>query len=208
MHENLSSVIAKNLSTLRKEKGLTQGEIAERFHYSDKSISKWEKGESLPDIGVLKELAAFYEVSLDFLVTEHSEEALKEKAIDSPRSLLKEKLILTMLGICTVISIICIAEVILRINLSVSSWQSFELYFWLPAASFLTLIVFSQKWQWQRTKLVSAIFFVWLTCLALYLELGYDLGAKGWQCWFVLLIPIPITVGIFLTKGLRRASLE
>lgn len=207
MCESLPLIIAKNLATLRKAKGLTQGEVAERFNYSDKSISKWEKGDSLPDVRVLKELADFYEVSLDFLVTEHSEETLKDKAIHSPTSLFKEKLILTMLGICTVISIFCIAEVILRIN-PVHNWQSFELYFWLPAASFLTLIVFSQRWHWDMAKFIAAISFVWLTCLALYLELGYDLGTKGWQCWFVLLTPIPITIGLALTKGLRLASLK
>lgn len=207
MNESLSLIIAKHLSTLRKAKGLTQGEVAERFNYSDKSISKWEKGDSLPDIGVLKDLADFYEVSLDFLVSEHSEETLKEKAIHSPTSLFKEKLILTMLGICTVISIFCIAEVILRIN-PINPWRSFELYFWLPAASFLTLIVFSQRWHWTTTKLIAAICFVWFLCLALYLELGYDLGDKGWQCWFVLLTPIPITIAIALAKGLRLTSLR
>ena len=49
--------IAKNLAFYRKEAGLTQAELAKRINYSDKSVSKWEQGNGVPDIYILMQLA-------------------------------------------------------------------------------------------------------------------------------------------------------
>lgn len=64
-----NSTLKENLIHLRKQKGLTQKELAVKLNYSDKVISKWERGESLPDIVALNCLAEFYQVSLDELVS-------------------------------------------------------------------------------------------------------------------------------------------
>ena len=55
--EELRTVIANNLMNLRKASKLTQLELAEKLNYSDKAISKWERGESLPDLMLLKQIA-------------------------------------------------------------------------------------------------------------------------------------------------------
>ncbi len=52
------------LKRLRKEKGFTQEQLAERFHVSDRTVSRWENGNNLPDLSVLVELADFYEVEI------------------------------------------------------------------------------------------------------------------------------------------------
>ena len=57
---NQQDLLAKNLAYYRKASGLTQLELAEKFNYSDKSVSKWERGEGFPDVFVLKSLADFY----------------------------------------------------------------------------------------------------------------------------------------------------
>ena len=56
-NEELKITVGSNLSRLRKECGLTQAELAERINYSDKAVSKWERGESLPDVLTLLSLA-------------------------------------------------------------------------------------------------------------------------------------------------------
>ena len=58
--EKLNLIIAKNLSELRRQNKLTQLEVAEKLNYSDKAVSKWEQGESLPGIEVLYKLAKLY----------------------------------------------------------------------------------------------------------------------------------------------------
>ena len=67
----ISKIIGANLSSLRKNKKWTQAELAFQLNYSDKAISKWETGETTPDIDTLLTLANLYNVSLDYLVTEH-----------------------------------------------------------------------------------------------------------------------------------------
>ena len=68
--QDLKFIIAKNIQKLRQEKGMTQLELAEKLNYSDKTVSKWERGESLPDIVVLKSVADIFQVTLDYLVEE------------------------------------------------------------------------------------------------------------------------------------------
>jgi len=63
-----SEVLQNNLIKLRQEKGITQKELAETINYSDKVISKWERGESHPSIEAISDLAEYFGVSIDFLV--------------------------------------------------------------------------------------------------------------------------------------------
>ena len=67
--KDIKSNIARNIQELRKARGMTQLELAERLNYSDKAISKWERGESVPDLYVLKQLADFYNVKIDTLIS-------------------------------------------------------------------------------------------------------------------------------------------
>ena len=73
--ESLKTVIAKNIVSLRKANHLTQTELADKLNYSDKAVSKWERGDSLPDVIVLKQIADLFGVTLDYLVqSEHRQE--------------------------------------------------------------------------------------------------------------------------------------
>ena len=56
-YENITALIAENLIYYRKKAKLTQSEVAAKLCYSDKSVSKWERAEGVPDIHVLVELA-------------------------------------------------------------------------------------------------------------------------------------------------------
>ena len=69
--EQLRAIIAANVSRLRLERGLTQQELANQLNYSDKAVSKWERGESAPDISVLARIAAIFGVTVDYLITDH-----------------------------------------------------------------------------------------------------------------------------------------
>ena len=52
------------LKQLRKEKGLTQEQLAEQFYVSGRTVSRWETGSNMPDLGILVELADFYDVDI------------------------------------------------------------------------------------------------------------------------------------------------
>ena len=66
-NEELKTVVGSNLARLRRDRGLTQAELAERINYSDKAVSKWERGESLPDVLTLLSLARELETDLNTL---------------------------------------------------------------------------------------------------------------------------------------------
>ena len=72
---NIKKIVAANISALRQDKEMTQLELAEKINYSDKAVSKWERGESLPDLAVLIEVANLFGVTLDYLVSEKHEAA-------------------------------------------------------------------------------------------------------------------------------------
>ena len=77
--KDIKSHVAKNLGALRKQRGLTQAEIAERLNYSDKAISRWDKGDTLPDINVLYEICQFYGITMNDLVGDGEVKAKEDK---------------------------------------------------------------------------------------------------------------------------------
>ena len=68
--QDLREIIARNIVELRTSRGLTQNNLAEMLNYSDKAVSKWERGESVPDVAVLKAIADIFSVTVDYLITE------------------------------------------------------------------------------------------------------------------------------------------
>lgn len=84
--EELKIIIGSNIARLRTEHKLTQLELAEKLNYSDKSISKWERGEAVPDVYVLVRLAELFSVSVDQLLSANG----KEKPSDDSTAALRD----------------------------------------------------------------------------------------------------------------------
>ena len=75
-NNNMRIIIADNIIKFRKKAKLTQAELAQKLNYSDKAVSKWERGDALPDIIVLNDIAKIFNVTLDSLVS-NKEEKIK-----------------------------------------------------------------------------------------------------------------------------------
>ena len=74
LNENdFKKIVVENLIYYRKLNKLTQLQLAEKLNYSDKAISKWERAESIPDIIILKQIADLFGVTVDYIITEHTE---------------------------------------------------------------------------------------------------------------------------------------
>lgn len=191
--KDLSKTVSHNLSTLRKARGLTQGQLAERFSYTDKSISKWETGEGLPDINVLAELASFYGVTLDYLIQNHEDETLEKDGKKDPKDIARNKIIIVALGVVFVWMVAAVTFSALKIS-GVQNWSPWLCFVWAIPASFFALTYFSKRWGKAFQTLLCAIFSFWFSAFSLYIELGIDIEV-GWSLWFILLIPIPATIG-------------
>jgi len=89
------------LAQLRKERGLTQEQLGEKLGVTNKTVSRWEKGNYLPPVEMLQELSTFYEVSINELLSgqhltemeyrKHAEENMKSALAESSFTL-KEKI--------------------------------------------------------------------------------------------------------------------
>lgn len=83
--------IGEFILTKRKEKGLTQKELGEKLYVTGKAISKWERGLSIPDIGILEELSKILEVEIEEIL--HGENGNKKKVnIDKEIKIIKEEI--------------------------------------------------------------------------------------------------------------------
>lgn len=153
--DDLKVTIAKNLTELRSAAHLTQLQLAEKLNYSDKAVSKWERGEAIPDIRVLIKIADLYNISIDDIVTPK-----KEKSIKPKMNTFKKRVLITLLSVGLVWFV---ATVIFMIVFFISS---IEKYAWLtficaPFASAIVLTVFSVKWGNRITNAISSSLVVW-----------------------------------------------
>ena len=71
--EELKLITASNIINLRTRAGMTQAELGYKLNYSDKTISKWERAEAIPDAFVLKQMGEIFGVTVDDLLSSHDE---------------------------------------------------------------------------------------------------------------------------------------
>ena len=78
------------LKHLRKEKGLTQEQLAEQFYVSSRTVSRWETGSNMPDIDMLIELADFYDVDIREIIDgERKSENMDQETKDTLKKVAK-----------------------------------------------------------------------------------------------------------------------
>ena len=187
--DNLNYIVAKNLTELRKKKRLTQAELAEKLNYSDKAVSKWEKGESLPGVEVLYKLSKLYGVSLDYIV---GEEAVKPSSLPSQQKKYNTIILLSVLAVwllSTVIYIFC------DIFADLKPWLVFC---WAVPASLVVTLVFDVIWH--RKKL----FFLIVSLLMWSLLLCFCLQFLNYNIWLILGIGVPLQAAALLWRRLER----
>ena len=105
MEEDVLAVtIGKNIMRLRRMANMTQLELAEKINYSDKSVSKWEQGNGIPDVRILVQLADLFNVSVGDLVREHTETAVMPK---KTRLLRRIVTMILSVGLCWLVAVVC-----------------------------------------------------------------------------------------------------
>ena len=110
--------IGRFLKELRKEKELTQEQLAEKFGVSSRSVSRWENGNTMPELGILVELAEYYEVDIKEIIDgERKSESMKSEEKETLRKVadyteaekklvVRRKCIVTFVG--TMAFVLCI----------------------------------------------------------------------------------------------------
>ena len=197
---NIKSIVAKNLTELRKEENLTQGALAKMLNYSDKAVSKWECGDSLPDLETLKNLAEFYGVTLDYLVTENPEKRDKKNEDKNNLRLFGNRIIISSI---VVVSVFLIATLVFvyesMLELTFFSWRA---YLWaLPISAFF-LLLFLRRWKTEPIYiLIARSVLLWSLVTCVYLQIAI------YSFWYVFLVGIPVQILIILTHLLRTSKI-
>ena len=208
--EKLKYQIGANIAAYRKQAGLTQAGLAEKLNYSDKAVSKWERGESVPDVLTLMQLAAQFEITVnDLLVdpealpgnpgtlekamTQVSEKALKRKA--------NKNVILALSS--TLVWFVALFAFVILSSFDFLDKYSLLLFFYAIPANAIVLLSLRSAWhdfRWNKA-LISAI--VWGSLLSIYVTLKAVMGICFWK---IFLLGIPGQIAIFLWFRMFRGS--
>ena len=183
----LARIVGKNITRLRKTANMTQLELAEKLNYSDKSVSKWEQGNGIPDVRILMQIAQLFGVSLDDLVHEQRERKLMPATV----RLLRRTIIMAC-SVLLVWLIAVVAFVLLRIlspEFDENSWQAF--IYAVPVSS-VVLLVFACVWHYKWLRMITISLIIWTTLACIYLTLF----AFGYNVWLIFLIGVPLQISI------------
>lgn len=193
-NKDIRKIVAKNLASLRKNKKITQSELAEMFGYSDKAISKWENGETLPDIETLYRLCQFYNISLDFLVSEENFEDKVKYIKHMDRKIIINNAMIELLYCSFVWILAVIVYIYLLIFSEIYYWQ---IFIWAMPVTALLLLFFSKVWKNKIYTFVVRSVFFWTLIIACYIQfIQYNI----WPLFFLM---IPIQVALILTIAIH-----
>ncbi|HOH68131.1 MAG TPA: helix-turn-helix transcriptional regulator [Bacilli bacterium] len=192
-------IVADNIAFYRKQMGLTQLQLAEKLNYSDKAISKWERGESLPEVYVLHSLASFFGVTLnDFLTVGRK-----------PRTPLtiKTRILISILSagiVWLVATVIFVLTNLIEPNIDFDIWLVF--IYAIPLSS-IVLLVFSLLWGNNRLS------FAFVTALSVGLTLSIYLSLFKFypHIWYIFIVLVPIEILAlfwFIFRKIRKVPTE
>lgn len=191
--EKTTKTLSKNISLLRRQKGMTQLELADKLSYSDKAISKWERGEAIPDVIVLIKISELFGVSLNDLVQKDLSEEINEKEImktSKKRSLLNKCLIALMSsGLVWLIAVIIFVIVEFALPYKTPSYLTF--IYAIPAF-FIVLLVFSMIWRFHILNFIFVSALTWTLFTSVFLTMNIYLDMSN--LWLLFIIPAAFQV--------------
>jgi len=191
--DELKTIFASNLIELRTNAGMTQAELAEKLHYTDKAVSKWERAESLPDVYVLKQIRQIFNVTVDALLNLHNQWTPPQNIGTEKETYSRMFIVLSAISL---IWTLCVVEfVIVWILLEQLQWIVFAV---AVPLSLIVLLVFNSCWYKGKHNMYIVGALVLSLVLLIYLLL---LKYNFWQMFLVL---IPAELLVYLAFHIYR----
>ena len=186
-------IIANNITELRKAVPFTQAELAEKLNYSDKAVSKWERGESIPDVIVLKQIADLFGVTVDYLLEEvHPLSATMQSV---PRQLKKNRLLVT--GLSCMLTFLIATVIFVALGLLTDIHRIWLAYVYCVPICAIILIVFNSIWGIKKLNYLFISILMWGALASIYLTSGI------YSNWLIFIIGIPGQLIIWLWSGIK-----
>ena len=208
--EKLRKQIGANIVSYRKRNGLTQARLAEKLNYSDKAVSKWERGESVPDVMTLVQLSELFDISVNDLLLDPNElpdnlgrvERVMGVAVEKTLKRKANKSIILMLSSLLVWFVALLTFVVLSMLDVPKSWLAF--FYAVPADAIVMLSLRSawKDFRWNRA-LISII--MWGGLVSLFTSLIVLIDQSLWtRLWRMFLLGIPGQAAILLWFEIYR----
>ena len=197
----LKLISASNIIKLRTRAGLTQAELGEKLNYSDKTISKWERGEAIPDAYVLTQMAELFGVTVDYLLSSHDaweppeQQEEEEQRQEERHYSINVIIAISVLGVWTMALTIFVMLWLFDIIL----WQTFVVALPVSILTYMVLICVFRRRKYLQFVIAA---FVLSMFILLYFTLPMQ---KPWQ---LFLIAVPAEVIVFLSCNIRRRPVQ
>ena len=185
--QEINKKIAKNLTSCRKAAGLTQAELAEKINYSDKSVSKWESGNGVPDVYTLMQLSELYGVTLDALV------GADIPTIKTKKKDLRWLIMLLSSGLVWLVAT-CIFVAIKLWFPTAAAWLVF---IYAVMVNSILIIVYTGIWRMRMFNFASVSILIWSALTCLYLTVCFamqNMGRNTNGLWQLFIIGIPLQI--------------
>lgn len=200
--KSLNEIVGENLTFLRKKAGFTQLEFGEKFSYSDKTVSKWENGSVLPSVDVLKQIADFYGVSTDYILSEHNNEKEFKSIIKQTPNFNKKTLI-----VCLIITIIFTIGMTIYLasiwNMKTSDLninRYWTVFLWCVPVSALVISFSARRiFKYPRSVLIFRSIFIWTVLASAYVTFLYS-----GNYWYLFFIGVPLQIVVILIYNLHK----
>lgn len=196
---DLRTVVANNISELRQKKGMTQLILAEKLNYSDKAISKWERGESFPDVFMLKRLADLFGVSVDYLLSEDHSEAIRREA-EVSKMVHRNRILISFLATMLIWLIATVSFVTLGLALPDSPLPAWVLFIYAIPLSSVVILIFNSIWGRRKLNYLIIAVINWTVLLSVHITI---VTLTALNLWIIYIIGVPVQIIIFLWSGLN-----
>lgn len=184
--QELRKTISEKIIHYRRHAGLTQSQLAEKLNYSDKSVSKWERGEGLPDVIVLCRMAELFGVTLDDLTAMEKPAALPANVKKTKRMIITAlAVLLAWLAASAVFFFLKLADIFIDWEFFSKSWLMF--IYAIPV-SFIVLTVFSCMWYKTPLRIISVSGIIW----SLFLSIRLTVSVKVFNYLLIICIILQI----------------
>ena len=187
----LKLISASNIISLRTAAGLTQAELGAKLNYSDKSVSKWERGEAIPDAFVLKQMAEIFGVSVDYLLSSHDSWEAPAEEKETPQYSANHIIAVSILGVWTM----ALSVFVVMWLLDIIWWPIFFIALSLSLLTYLILMcVFGRR---KHLPFMIAAFVVSIFVLFYVLMLPIR------PLWQIFILAVPAVAIVYLSCRIR-----
>ena len=209
--EKVKYRIGANIAAYRKQEGLTQAGPADKLNYSDKAVSKWERGESIPDVLTLMQMATLFGITVNDLVCdpnalpENSDSKLEKAMTQVSEKALKRKANKNVIQALssTLVWFIALSAFVILSSFDFLEAYSCLLFFVAIPANAIVLLSLRSAWRDFRWNQMLISLITWGSLLSIYMII---LTVYHYHFWKLFLLGIPGQIAIFLWFRMFRPS--